>query len=180
MSAGNSETTYGWVAITLHWSVALTVFALAGLGLYMVELDYYDPWYRKVPDLHKSIGITLFVVMLLRIFWRTVNPAPRPVEGVAEWEEKIASIVHKLLYLLLIAIMLSGYLISTADGRAIELFGLLDIPAVITSIENQEDTAGLSTIPWPWHWLSLVGLPRNSRPETSLYQSGQNTAADAG
>ena len=59
----NSKTSYGVVAIFLHWLMALTVFGLFGLGLYMVELTYYDSWYKGSLDLHKSIGLSLAAVL---------------------------------------------------------------------------------------------------------------------
>ena len=64
MKLRNDKARYGWVAIGLHWLVALAVFALFGLGLYMVELSYYDPWYQSAPDLHRGVGLTLLAVVL--------------------------------------------------------------------------------------------------------------------
>jgi cytochrome b561 len=61
----------------------------------------------------------------------------------ANWEKRLAGAVHGFLYLLLFVLMLSGYLISTADGRAIEVFGLFRVPATLTGIPNQEDLAGV-------------------------------------
>ncbi|MEE3161153.1 MAG: cytochrome b/b6 domain-containing protein, partial [Pseudomonadota bacterium] len=56
MSLKNTEHSYGWISITLHWLVALVVFGMFGLGLYMVELTYYDAWYKGSLDLHKGAG----------------------------------------------------------------------------------------------------------------------------
>ena len=137
----NTEHHYGLISISLHWLVALTVIGLFALGLWMVELGYYDPWYRRAPDLHKSIGILLFLTMLLRLVWRTSNPQPLS-EG-TPLEKKLAHKVHGLLYILLFSLMISGYLISTADGRAIDVFNLFSVPAIISGLENQEDIAGL-------------------------------------
>jgi cytochrome b561 len=137
----NTEHHYGLISISLHWLVALTVIGLFALGLWMVELGYYDPWYRRAPDLHKSIGILLFLTMLLRLVWRTSNPQPFS-EG-KPLEKKLAHTVHGLLYVLLFSLMISGYLISTADGRAIDVFNLFSVPAIISGLENQEDIAGL-------------------------------------
>ena len=53
----NTSARYGLVSVLLHWSVALVVFGLFGLGFWMVGLSYYDPWRQSAPDLHKSIGI---------------------------------------------------------------------------------------------------------------------------
>ncbi len=137
----NTENNYGIVAKTLHWLVAMVVVAMFALGLWMVELTYYDELYKTAPWIHKSIGVSLFAVMLLRFAWRVTNPKPSPEPGSA-LEHRIAAIVHALLYVLLFAIMIAGYLISTADGRAVEVFGLFSVPATITGIEEQEDIAG--------------------------------------
>lgn len=138
----NTSATYGWIAIVLHWLVAVTVVGLFTLGLWMVDLSYYDPWYRSAPDIHKGIGILLFLVMLGRLVWRLVNPRPEPEPGMHRAERLLASAAHAGLYALLFAVMLTGYLISTADGRAIDVFGLFSVPATVHEIENQEDIAG--------------------------------------
>ena len=136
----NTLNNYGWISIGLHWLVAISVIGLFGLGLWMVELTYYDAWYRRAPDLHKGVGVLLFFVMLARLAWHLGNPRPR-LSG-APWERQAARLVHGLLYLLLYALMVSGYLISTADGRAIDVFGLFGLPASLTG-KNQEDIAGV-------------------------------------
>lgn len=143
----NSTTHFGLIAIALHWLVALTVFGLFGLGLWMTELDYYDSWYKQGPWLHKSIGILLFFTLLFRIYWRLLTPPPVGLASHKQWEAKISYAVQLLLYLLLLLIMLSGYLISTADNRSIDVFNWFSIPASITSIPNQADVAG---------WVHLV------------------------
>ena len=139
----NSTTRFGLIAIALHWLVALTVFGLFGLGLWMTGLDYYDSWYKQGPWLHKSIGVVLFFVVIFRLYWRVLSPPPVALTSHKSWEIRMAHMAHLLLYLLLLAIMVSGYLISTADDRSIEVFGWFSIPATITSIPNQEDVAGL-------------------------------------
>ena len=112
-----------------------------------------------VPHWHKSIGILLVALVLLRLAWRWINPHPAATPGHKPWEKRLASVVHALLYALLLIVPLSGYLISTADGRPISVFGWFEIPALIPAMgNNQADIAGL------WHfWLgtllvSLAGL----------------------
>jgi cytochrome b561 len=146
---------YGLVAVLLHWLVAVTVFGLFGLGLWMTGLTYYDSWYRQAPWLHKGTGVTLFLLVAARLVWRLLDPQPAPLPGHAAWERRAAGIAHRLLYLLLFAVMLSGYLISTADGRPLEVFGLFSLPAVMTGIENMEDAAGRVHLLLAF---SLVGL----------------------
>ena len=137
----NTKSCYGLVQIGLHWITALLVAILLPLGLWMTGLDYYDPWYRKGPDLHRSIGVLLGLVMLARIAWRLSNPQPQPLSSSA-WERRLAKAAHRLLYLLPLLLVISGYLISTADGRPVDVFGWFELPATLQGIEGQEDIAG--------------------------------------
>jgi len=139
----NNTNRFGFIAVALHWLVSLPVFILFALGWWMTELDYYDSWYKLGPWWHKSIGVLLFLTVALRLCWRFLSPPPKPLSSHQPWEIKIAHAVHLLLYLLLFVTMLSGYLISTADNRPIEVFGWFSVPATITSIPEQEDVAGL-------------------------------------
>ncbi len=75
MQLRNSPSRYGVVSIILHWGVALAVFGLFGLGLWMVGLDYYSPWRKAGPDLHKCIGLVLLAARNLaaaRIKWKAL------------------------------------------------------------------------------------------------------------
>jgi cytochrome b561 len=148
----NTASSYGWISIAFHWLMALGIFGMFGLGLYMVELNYYDAWYRGSLDLHKSAGIMLAFVWLLRVLWRLMNPEPQTL-GNKVWEHNAAHLTHRLLYLLMLAQFISGYLISTADGRAIEVFKLFALPATLT-LSNQEDIAGV--MHWGFGWALMV------------------------
>jgi cytochrome b561 len=123
--------------------MALTLFSLFGLGLYMVELSYYDSWYKGSIDLHKSVGGLLILVLIFRIIWRLINIRPKPANPKANgFEVKVVYLVHLSMYVLMVALMFSGYLISTADGREVDVFNLFSLPAMPFSIDNQEDIAG--------------------------------------
>ena len=142
MQLRNTHDNWGWLSISFHWLTTITVLCMFILGLWMVDLSYYHAWYKIAPDIHKSIGISLFMLTLLRLGWRSINPTPAPLNSHSPFEIKAARLVHRLLYALLFGMMLSGYLISTADGRAIEVFKLFEIPAIIHGIDHQEDIAG--------------------------------------
>lgn len=138
----NTSTKYGYVSIFFHWLSALTIFGLFGLGFYMVDLTYYDAWYKSAPDLHKSIGLILFVFIVLRLLWRRKQIKPDHLASHSNVEIKAGKVIHSVLYLLMFMVMIAGYLISTADGRGIEIFGLITVPGFGSLVENQEDIAG--------------------------------------
>ena len=147
MSLKNTEHSYGWISITLHWLVALVVFGMFGLGLYMVELTYYDAWYKGSLDLHKGAGILLAIAVAARFIWRQMNPSPK---GLSEKPlENLAA--------LLAALFITGYLISTADGRSVDVFGLFQVPASLTA-DNQEDIAGEIHEWLAWGLIGLVSV----------------------
>ncbi|UVE18135.1 cytochrome b [Pseudomonas sp. LS44] len=154
----NSSARYGLVSILLHWGVALAVFGLFALGWWMVGLDYYSAWRQTAPSLHKSIGLILLAVMLLRLVWRFISPSPPLLDSYGRLTRVSAKAGHGLLYLGLFAVMISGYLISTADGRGISVFGLLEVPALITGIPDQEDVAGAVHEYLAWGLVIFSGL----------------------
>jgi cytochrome b561 len=154
----NDKQCWGLTAILLHWLVAVAVIGLFGLGWWMTGLSYYDAWYKQGPYIHKSIALLLFAVVIARLVWRKLDPPPAHIDQHARWEVAAASLTHGALYGLLLVIFMSGYLISTADGRAISVFGWFSVPATIQGINNQEDIAGAI------HWyggcflMAMVGL----------------------
>lgn len=154
----NSPTGYGLLSIMLHWLVAICVFGMFGLGLWMVDLDYYSSWYQAAPDLHKSIGLCLLAVMLLRLIWRKASPPPLPLTNHNQRTQRASKAAHWLLYIVLFTLMLTGYLISTADGRGISVFGWFEVPASLTSIPDQEDIAGELHEWLAWTLIILAGL----------------------
>jgi cytochrome b561 len=121
--------------------MAVAVFALFALGWWMVGLDYYSPYYQSAPDLHRSAGILMSLALGLRIGWRLMNV--KPVDDQLTPVERVAScVVHRAFYFLLLILMVSGYFISTADGRAIDVFGWFTVPAAAV-VPGLEDASGL-------------------------------------
>ncbi|MBA4502899.1 cytochrome b [Marinobacterium marinum] len=155
MQMKNSTAAYGLVSIVLHWVMALAIFALIALGLWMVELNYYSPWYQQAPFWHKSVGLLLVPILLFRLYWRLQQPTPEAPAGHARWERRLATLTHGLLYLLLLLTLISGYMISTAKGDGISLFGWFQVPALVSGLDNQADLAG--TLHY-WSAISILGL----------------------
>lgn len=128
MTAKNTPAAWGSVSQILHWLIALLILALGVVGLTMGELPK-TPKYFWVYTAHKSIGITVLALVLFRLGWRLYAGAPKPVPGVPSWQERIASATHVLLYVLMFAIPLSGWLYDSASGlRPFRWFGLVDVP----------------------------------------------------
>ncbi|MEX2476524.1 cytochrome b [Marinobacter sp.] len=158
MQIRNSPSRFGAISIVVHWLVAFVVFGLFGLGYYMVGLSYYDEWYRLGPDIHRSLGILLFMVVIFRVLWRLFNPVPRPLPSHQRWEVAVAHVAHAALYVLLFVAMVSGYLISTADGSSISVFNWFDVPSVTGRIKGMEDIAGEVHYWATWAIVILAGV----------------------
>ena len=154
ISIKDTPSSYGKGSRALHWLMALVIIAMYPLGLYIDSLSYYDEAYRTVPHWHKSVGMILLGLLLLRIIWRKLSTGPAPVEQ-PELLQLATRATHTLLYLLMLAALISGYLISTADGRAIAVFNWFEIPALPALGEHQEDIAGELHY---WITTLLIGL----------------------
>lgn len=152
----NTRQTYGWIAIAIHWLMALAIFAMFALGLWMTGLSYYDAWYHRAPDIHKSVGMLLLFLLFFRLAWVVVNVKPE-IMGQA-WERMVALIVHRMHYIIMLAVMLSGYLIPTAKGEGVSVFGWFTVPATIANIARQADIAGFIHYWGAWAMIGLAAL----------------------
>jgi len=116
-------TRYNRLAIALHWAIAALVFALFAIGWNMVDLP-------RGPDrtfnfaLHKSLGLTVFSLALVRVVWRFSHPPPPYHEALAHWRVTLARSAHLLFYVLLFLQPTSGYLSSSFSGYRTAVFGL--------------------------------------------------------
>ncbi|WP_337843211.1 cytochrome b [Rheinheimera sp.] len=146
---------YSRLQISLHWIVALMVIGLFASGFWMVELTYYSPWYKTAPFWHKSVGLVLALLVLWRLLLRLNNGPVEPVSGHSKAVKTASHLAHAALYLLLVLIVCSGYLISTADGRGIEVFGWFELPSLGQLFDQQADRAGLVH---QWAAYSLIAL----------------------
>ncbi|CAA0105893.1 Cytochrome b561 [Zhongshania aliphaticivorans] len=158
MPIKNTRSRYGWISMGLHWLMALVVIAMFALGIWMRELSYYDPWYQDAPAIHKSIGIILFTLLIGRIIWRNINIRPLDDPALKRWERITSHLAHFALYGLMLALMVAGYLISTADGRPIQVFDWFSVPATLYGIAEQEDIAGEIHEILAWALILLAGV----------------------
>ena len=125
-----SPTRYTTTAITLHWLVALGILGAFSLGLYMQDLPL-SPAKLKLYSYHKWAGVTIFLLVLVRLGWRITHPAPPLPLSVPAWQRRLAAGAHHLLYVLLVCIPLSGWLMSSAKGFQTVWFGVLPLPDLL-------------------------------------------------
>jgi cytochrome b561 len=123
---------YTRTAVILHWLIAALILLNVGLALSADHLP--DDWVRPVIDAHKSTGITVLGLVLLRIFWRAAHPPPPLPEGYARWERIGARAAHGVLYALMLLLPISGWMHDSAWKDAathpMTLYGLVPWPRI--------------------------------------------------
>jgi cytochrome b561 len=129
MPLKNTRDQWGSVSLALHWLVVILILAMAWIGLTMADLPN-GPDKIATYALHKSIGISILALVLLRLCWRLYAGAPEAVAGTPHWQERIASLTHWALYALLLAMPLSGWVVNSSAGFPLQWFGLLNLPAI--------------------------------------------------
>ncbi len=133
MPIENTEDRYGAIAILLHWSMAILVIGLAALGLYMVTLPDVGFNTRKIELIlyHKEIGVSVLVLLAVRLAWRLTQTLPQLVAHLPEWQKVAARFVHLTFYALMFALPVTGCLMSSAAGIPVSFFGLFVLPDFI-------------------------------------------------
>lgn len=151
----DSKHSYGILSIFFHWvSAGLTLF-LFGIGAYLTSYGYYSPDYLSIAHLHYALGIILAGVIIVRLLWRLTSRTPTPL--VNSLPVKIGIPLSKLLlYVFLFVILISGYLICTAEGQSINVFGLFQVPSVVLLEVEQLNIAGLAHKYVAWILIGLV------------------------
>ena len=126
---------YTAVAVALHWLIGIAVIGMLASGLVMVRLIHEKATQAqgfRLFQLHKSIGITILILAVLRLLWRLAHPAPPPPAGMPAWEHRAASATHVLLYGFIIGMPLLGWAYVSASPFTVPtvLFGLVPWPHV--------------------------------------------------
>jgi cytochrome b561 len=130
MNAQTSSPRYGATAIGLHWLMAALLLGLFCVGVYMHDLPL-SPWKLRVFSWHKWAGVTAFLLVLARGAWRLTHRPPELPASMTPPLRLAAHVGHALLYLLMVAIPLSGWLMSSAKGFQTVYFAVLPIPDLV-------------------------------------------------
>ncbi|MEL1263612.1 cytochrome b [Pseudoxanthomonas putridarboris] len=129
MTLKNTDERWGAISQLFHWVIVALILVMAYLGLTMGDLPN-GPRKINVYALHKSIGLTILALVVLRVAWRLYAGAPAAVPGTPTWQQRIASVTHVLLYALLLAIPLSGWVLNSSAGYPLQWFKLFNLPAI--------------------------------------------------
>lgn len=140
MTLKSTDTRWGGMAKTLHWLMALAILGNGVLGLVMVDMSR-GMTKLNVFAIHKSIGLTVLALLILRVCWRMVDRKP-PDEPMPRWQRFAAHATHGVLYFFMLAIPLSGWLYNSAHGYPLQWFKLFNLPALMEKNENISEIAG--------------------------------------
>lgn len=121
---------YTATAKALHWLIAIMILGMLGLGFYMHDLPL-SPEKLKLYSWHKWAGVTIFLLVIVRLAWRVTHQPPPLPSSIPRLQQWLAHAIHVVLYVLMFGIPLSGWLMSSAKGFQTVWFGVLPLPNLI-------------------------------------------------
>lgn len=130
MGLKNTTESYGGLTRFIHWVTAALIVVLIPLGLYMNELDS-SPFKVSLYFIHKSLGVFVLALTAGRITWTLTNPRPALLGALTAWERKLAHAVHGLFYLVLFGVPLTGWVMSSAHGYPVSVYGWFTLPDLV-------------------------------------------------
>lgn len=139
MNLGSTESEWGAIAQWLHWSMALLIGGLMVLGWTAREWPV-SPFKVSLFFWHKSVGLLVLALAMARVFLHLLDRRPA-LPATSSWERCLARFSHMMLYALMLAMPLSGWVINSAAKFPFLVFGLFPLPALVTADEALAETA---------------------------------------
>jgi len=134
MALKNTDSSYGNMSKALHWGMFLILVGIIAVGYYMSDLPSDTPeqmgYKFGLYDLHKSFGILILFLVALRLIWRMINPVPKMPDSMSKIESLSAHAMHILLYVVMFAQPLFGWLMSSFGDHSVKFFGI-PLPALV-------------------------------------------------
>ena len=129
----NTETNWGSIARALHWGLAVPILGMFAYGLWMKSLPVRDDRVYHYA-IHASFGISILVLMVMRVVWRIMNPTPRPPAGAQKWEITAGYFGHLGLYLAVFGTLVAGWFLAGSGKAALNyyLFGVVAMPNMLS------------------------------------------------
>ena len=153
MTYGTRTDHYPATSKLLHWLVAACVLTTAPVAIAMGRVNP-GPTQDALYNFHKSLGVLILVLMILRLINRLVVGAPIAEPGIEPWQKTVSSIVHTSLYALLLAMPIVGYIANSAFGATTPFFGLFNLPPIVA--KNDALSEQLFTIHRWVGWLVIL------------------------
>lgn len=132
----NTADRYGLVSRALHWLMALSIISLLIVGLWMEGLEDDVSYKMTVYNLHKATGFLMLLLVVVRVAWLAYSPAPALQEAVKPLDKRLAKAGKHMLYMLMVAVPLSGLLMSNYFGYPVNFYGLFDVPLLVAKNED--------------------------------------------
>ena len=153
----NTLSKYGTIAKSFHWVMALLIIGMLCVGFYMTSSEKTLS-IIKLYATHKSIGMTILFLAVLRLLWRWMNPVPPLPDTMPKWQHRGAHLSHYALYFLMFAMPVVGWLMSSSVGFGVSVYGWFTLPPLIST--HKEWTDSLRLLHWlgSWALAILIGL----------------------
>lgn len=153
----NTNDDWGALAKAFHWLIALAIIVNIPLGLWADSLSLST---TKVEAFywHKSIGLTILWLAVLRLLWRFTNPTPRLPEHMPRWERTLAHGSHFLLYVAMIAMPISGWVVNSAANFPLDLYGFIPVPDLVPGTMNEEAIEDIAGAVHYWLFILICAL----------------------
>lgn len=149
---------YNHTAMALHWLIALLIVSAFGLGLIMTDMPGLSMTKLKYFSWHKWLGVTVFLLAVVRAVWRLSHPPPAQIATIPVWQRRAAEAVHRLLYLLILVIPLSGYFYSLAAGVPVVYLGVIPLPVLFERNDAAKEILKLLHISLNYTMAALVAV----------------------
>ena len=139
MTYGTLSGPYPATSKWLHWLVAACVLTTAPVAIAMIRVGE-GPTQDMLYNFHKSLGILILILVILRLVNRLIVGAPAPEPGIERWQKAASSATHGLLYVLLVAMPIVGYIANSAYGAPTPFFGLFNLPPIVAENKPLSET----------------------------------------
>lgn len=154
----NTPKTYGSMAKFFHWIIAILIIGMLIFGFILVNLKTTNPYRETLIGLHKSIGLTILLLVILRLIWRFVNIQPPFPVTVPLWEQISAKSAHFFLYILIFVMIFSGWSLSSFGGHPVVFWNLFDVKLPVAKNQTISSDAFLAHKIIGWALIGLVSL----------------------
>jgi cytochrome b561 len=161
----NSAERYGLIAMGLHWLIATAILAMLALGALMTDVSPASPLKFTLYQWHKSVGITILALSLVRLGWRLINPVPALPPHMPRWERLAARSTHVGFYALMLALPLSGWAMVSVSPWNIPtvLYGVVTLPhlplaGIVTDAKAAESAFKALHEGLGWSLVALLAL----------------------